>query len=264
AFRRMAWSAVDFLVRLVNRALPVALPTSSVRIWWTLWMLTLVLYSAVHVPLQIAFQSWRQSKVVIWLDWMVSISFCLDILVNLRTSIATPQGDIVRTPQIIALHYLRGMFVLDLVSALPLDVIVNISTHGDAHEKLYWVGLLRLPRFVTMLSQLDIVVPVKYFNLVSVTKLLVIMILMTHWAACVWYFLSLEIQGKWPWIFTVDCHCHGDMDKYLYAFYRSFLIMLGDRPPTNNNVERVFTLVLLFLGACFYAIVVSQIDGHCP
>ncbi len=48
-----------------------------------------------------------------------------------------------RAPHLIAAHYLRGMFLLDLVSALPLDeMLAGTSFRSNA----VWLGLLKLPR----------------------------------------------------------------------------------------------------------------------
>jgi hypothetical protein len=159
---------------------------------------------------------------------------------------------------------------------------------------------------VQIRRQLNYIVPVGYSNLVSVIKLLGVMLLTAHWAACIWYYLSYELPGKvftvpllpntahraqqsagtegstcpawalppglccpcvlcvslaaggWPWVFSMQCSTCPDLEKYTFAFYRSFLVMLGDRPTTYNNVERIFVIVLLFAGACLYAIVVSS------
>ncbi|EFJ50499.1 hypothetical protein VOLCADRAFT_88911 [Volvox carteri f. nagariensis] len=257
--RILHWLYRQWLLFYKNESCKNKSPATPRPSRWTICLLALALYNAVSVPLYIAFESWRKQRPTICLGWAVSMTFCLDIVVNFRTSYMTSRGDIIRTPYLIAQQYLRGMFLLDLISALPLDEIVDIIVHGDGHKNLYWLGVLRLPRLAILLGQVNTIIPVKYYNFVSVAKLLMVMLLLTHWAACVWYYLSQEIQaGNLPWIFTVDCRCDRDRDKYLYAFFRSFLVMLGDRPPAHNNVERMFVLVLLFLGACFYAIVMGS------
>ncbi|GIL91475.1 hypothetical protein Vretifemale_19065, partial [Volvox reticuliferus] len=89
-------------------------------------------------------------------------------------------------------------------------------------------------------------------------RLLGVMLLIAHWSACLWHFLSLKVPG-WPWIFSVLCRHCSDAEEYAFAFYRCFLLMLGDKPETYNNVERLFAVILLSMGACLYAVVVSSI-----
>lgn len=57
---------------------------------------------------------------------------------------------------------------------------------------------------------------------------------------------------------SVQCIRCSHLESYLFSFYRCFLLILGDRPDLFNNVERVLAVALLSLGACLYAVVVSQ------
>jgi hypothetical protein len=67
---------------------------------------------------------------------------------------------------------------------------------------------------------------------------------------------TLSPPPGWPWIFSLQCATCSEAEEYVFAFYRCFLLMLGDRPDTFNNVERIFAVALLSLGACLYAVVV--------
>ncbi len=51
---------------------------------------------------------------------------------------------------------------------------------------------------------LTAITPVRFENLASVAHLMVIMLLITHWAACLWYYLYIQIPGgclhlAWGW-----------------------------------------------------------------
>ena len=47
----------------------------------------------------------------------------LDILLNFRTSYVNKKGEVVTSPKSIAVNYMRGWFLLDLVAALPFDLV---------------------------------------------------------------------------------------------------------------------------------------------
>ncbi|EFJ50501.1 hypothetical protein VOLCADRAFT_88913 [Volvox carteri f. nagariensis] len=145
------------------------------------------------------------------------------MIVEYRTAYITSQGELVRVPHRIALHYLRGMFLLDLVSALPLDEILYETSF---RKGAVWLGLLKLPRLFRLIRHVNVLTRTKYINIVGVARLLGIMLLITHWAACLWHYLFVKVP---------------------------------DRPETYNNVERVFAVILLSMGACLYAVVVSSI-----
>ena len=50
-------------------------------------------------------------------------SWILDILLNFRTSYVNKKGEVVTSPKSIAVNYMRGWFLLDLVAALPFDLV---------------------------------------------------------------------------------------------------------------------------------------------
>ncbi|EFJ50497.1 hypothetical protein VOLCADRAFT_88908 [Volvox carteri f. nagariensis] len=234
----------------MDAALPVMLPTDSVRIGWSIWTLLLMLYTAVAVPLMIAFHSFRR---VIFAHVMGIITFA-----SFRTAYMTERGEVVRTPRLIAVQYTtRGMFFADFLSALPVEVVLGFTHTGSATTNLYWLSILKLPRLFLLMRHLTILTPVRYENLASVARLVLIMLLVTHWAACLWYYLYIQVPGR-PWMFNVHCISWTEWERYQHAFYKSFLMILGDRPDTYNNVERIFSIALLSMGACIYAVVVSS------
>ena len=46
-----------------------------------------------------------------------------DIMLNFRTTFVNKKGEVVSKSSSIAFHYLKGWFILDLVAALPFDLI---------------------------------------------------------------------------------------------------------------------------------------------
>ena len=46
-----------------------------------------------------------------------------DIILNFRTTFLNKKGEVVSDPKSICFHYLRGWFILDLLAALPFDLI---------------------------------------------------------------------------------------------------------------------------------------------
>lgn len=47
----------------------------------------------------------------------------LDIILNFRTTFVSRKGEVVSDSKQIALNYLRGWFVVDLLAALPFDLL---------------------------------------------------------------------------------------------------------------------------------------------
>jgi hypothetical protein len=45
-----------------------------------------------------------------------------DIALHFRTTFVNKKGEVVSNPKVIALNYVRGWFLLDLLAALPFDL----------------------------------------------------------------------------------------------------------------------------------------------
>lgn len=52
------------------------------------------------------------------------MTFIVDILINFRTTFVNGQDEVVSHPGRIAVHYLSGWFLIDLVAAIPFDLLL--------------------------------------------------------------------------------------------------------------------------------------------
>lgn len=96
----------------------------------------------------------EQMKRSIVVDVIVEAIFIVDILLNFRTSFVNRKGEVVSTSKSIALHYLKGWFILDLIAALPFDLLYSIQ-FSDLSSNLHLLKLTRLLRLVRLLQNMD-------------------------------------------------------------------------------------------------------------
>lgn len=54
----------------------------------------------------------------------VDVTFIVDIIINFRTTFVNSNDEVVSHPAKIAVHYLKGWFVIDLVAAIPFDLLL--------------------------------------------------------------------------------------------------------------------------------------------
>lgn len=54
----------------------------------------------------------------------VDVTFIVDILINFRTTYVSGNDEVVSHPGRIAIHYLKGWFLIDLVAAIPFDLLL--------------------------------------------------------------------------------------------------------------------------------------------
>jgi len=79
------------------------------------------------VPLQIAFEPrGLESRSARAFNIFVDALFILDLVLSFRTTITSPlTGEEITKPRDIAIAYLKGRFVLDLISALPFEHMIG-------------------------------------------------------------------------------------------------------------------------------------------
>lgn len=57
------------------------------------------------------------------ISYVLRLGFVPDIVLNFRTTFVNRKGEVVSISSSIALHYLKGWFVVDLLAALPFDLL---------------------------------------------------------------------------------------------------------------------------------------------
>lgn len=103
---------------------------------WDWLILLLVIYTAILTPYSAAFllngdqdisgqnctYSCSPLNVV---DLIVDIMFIIDIIINFRTTYVNANDEVVSHPLRIAVHYFKGWFLIDMVAAIPFDLLID-------------------------------------------------------------------------------------------------------------------------------------------
>ena len=58
------------------------------------------------------------------IDLIVDVMFVIDIIINFRTTYVNKNDQIISHPGKIALHYFKGWFLIDVVAAIPFDLML--------------------------------------------------------------------------------------------------------------------------------------------
>ena len=84
------------------------------------------------MPYKLAFIE-EESSTIIIIDYIVDISFWLDMLVNFLTAYECPERKtLIKNSKLIASNYLSGWFFLDFTACIPLDGIMNAIITADS------------------------------------------------------------------------------------------------------------------------------------
>lgn len=119
---------------------------------WDWLILLLVIYTAIFTPYSAAFLlnnpegrdqrpcSYSCSPLNV-VDLIVDIMFIIDILINFRTTYVNTNEEVVSHPAKIAIHYFKGWFLIDMVAAIPFDLLI----FGSGSEEVPGVAGGRRP-----------------------------------------------------------------------------------------------------------------------
>ncbi|XP_011913095.1 PREDICTED: potassium voltage-gated channel subfamily H member 2 isoform X5 [Cercocebus atys] len=239
---------------------------------WDWLILLLVIYTAVFTPYSAAFllketeegppatECGYACQPLAVVDLIVDIMFIVDILINFRTTYVNANEEVVSHPGRIAVHYFKGWFLIDMVAAIPFDLLI----FGSGSEEL--IGLLktaRLLRLVRVARKLD-----RYseYGAAVLFLLMCTFALIAHWLACIWYAIgNMEqphMDSRIGWL-----HNLGDQigkpynssglggpsikDKYVTALYFTFSSLtsvgFGNVSP-NTNSEKIFSICVMLIG----------------
>ena len=222
-----------------------------VRVAWQVFMCAAIYYSAIESPLNFALHT-QTSESNLWWDGIVSTIFLLDFLLNLSGKIRFKPEDVSHIPgvELDERPYKKTFsFYIDLLAAIPFDILANLSGAGGYFRLLHLVRLAKIGNMVRTFRIFNsLTVLPKGIKLVAV---FLAMTLVMHWIACGW----MVIYPK------------PDLD-YL-TFYNQSLywslttlttIGYGDITPTTNG-GRFYTMIIMVTGVVFYGIIIGNVSS---
>jgi voltage-gated potassium channel len=238
---------------------------SRLRSTWDALILALIVLTCVLVPYQVAFQhqvDWAGTVLL----YVVDLFFLFDVFLNFRTSYRH-QGAEVTDRAMIRRRYLTGLFAVDLLAALPLDALL-LTMPG---VELNGVSLVLLVRLVRLLRIVRLFVIFRRWESQSrtnagflrINKFFTVILLLLHWVACAWFLIPfMEGFPVDSWATSEGIEASTPATQYIRSMYWAIVTMttvgFGDITP-HRNIEYVFTMVVMLLGATLYAFIIGNI-----
>ncbi|KAG0721759.1 Potassium voltage-gated channel subfamily H member 6 [Chionoecetes opilio] len=252
---------------------------------WDWIILLLVIYTAIFTPYVAAFllneqevarknnQNQYDSPIVI-IDLIVDIMFMVDIVINFRTTYVNHNDEVVSHPAKIALHYLRGWFLIDVVAAIPFDLLLVTDS-----ETTTLIGLLKTARLLRLVRVARKIDRYSEYGAAVLLLLMATFALIAHWLACIWYAIgNAERPGlphKIGWLDhlanATRQYYYGNStggptlrSRYITALYFTFSSLtsvgFGNVSPTTE-IEKVFTIFVMMMGSLMYASIFGNVSA---
>jgi len=256
-------------------------PTNKMRQWWDFLQVFLLVYIAISVPYRLGFSELAYGY---WyaIDFIVDSYFYVDMVFNFFTaywevSDADDDYHYVTNLYQIQKHYVKGWFLLDLISLIPVDYIARAidgtascsweseQACGDAAQSskvpealrlLRLLRLLRMARTSRILERYQEVL-LRVYKTVTIVRLVVILILLAHFMGCLYaYFYNFQRDDA----SGVD-GLKGEM--YVAALFWSVQTLTtvgyGNVVPTTVD-ERLVAIVVMITGGFVFSAIISGVN----
>eukprot|EP00930_Biecheleria_cincta_P043154 TRINITY_DN2966_c0_g2_i1.p1 TRINITY_DN2966_c0_g2~~TRINITY_DN2966_c0_g2_i1.p1 ORF type:complete len:1445 (-),score=322.48 TRINITY_DN2966_c0_g2_i1:97-4368(-) len=180
-------------------------PRNSWKIRWDIFCGVWIVYTIIVMTWRIGFDQAAKGG---WLalDYSVDFLFAVDTVLCFRTGYFDLQDQLVTDSWEIARKYLLSYFLFDVLSWLPISLIVEGATGQSSTEMksmklMKFVRLVRLAkltrlfklrRFITLLEEKLDLKPA----MIRMVKLIANIVFLAHLLACMWHFIALPACGN--------------------------------------------------------------------
>ncbi|XP_078542022.1 cyclic nucleotide-gated channel alpha-2 [Lissotriton helveticus] len=235
--------------------------------WYYRWLLVIalpVLYNWCLLVARACFTDLQTGFPILWLvlDYVCDCIYIMDIIIRLRTGFLE-QGLLVKDVKKLRDNYIRTMqFKLDVVSILPTDLAYLAV--GLNRPEIRFNRLLHFPRMFECFDRTE--TRTSYPNLFRIFNLVLYILIIIHWNACIYYAISKSIGfGSDTWVYpnVTDPHYGYLTREYVYCLYWSTLTLttIGETPAPVIDEEYLFVIFDFLVGVLIFATIVGNVGS---
>ena len=273
-------------------------PFNPLHTAWDCFVCFILLVVLWMLPLTLAFQEVYNATLVT--NITIDIIFGIDLVKQFRTGFLTKDDVVIMDSKIIALTYLKGWFLVDLISILPIDAIITIVAVNSgitgsgqtlvsrSTRSLKMLRLLRIAKLLRLMRVSRAFRYIRFFksiledklhveipsSIIKLLRLFTAVILVCHWGACLNYFVCrLYDFPPESWISEAGVQNMALTKKYGWCFLKAagavVKVGFGSNPLFSTScdiatewceIETWMVFIQLFVGQVYYAILVAEIS----
>uniref|UniRef100_A0A668AW70 Voltage-gated delayed rectifier potassium channel KCNH4 n=1 Tax=Myripristis murdjan TaxID=586833 RepID=A0A668AW70_9TELE len=260
----------------------ILLHFSTFKAGWDWLILLATFYVAVTVPYNVCFiGDDDMTRSTTASDIVVELLFIIDIVLSFRTTYVSKSGQVIFDARLICIHYLTTWFIIDLVAALPFDLLYAFKV--SVVSVVHLLKTVRLLRLLRLLQKLD---RYSQHSTVVLTLLMFVFALVAHWMACIWYIIGkMEIEANaysWEigWLHELGRRLESPYSAmggvngtgtgpsirsvYIASLYftLSSLTSVGfGNVSANTDAEKIFSICTMLIGALMHALVFGNVTA---
>ncbi len=242
-----------------------------------------LIYTSLVTPYRISFLN-EESNIAINLqlfDNIIDLFFFFDIILNFFTAYYTYDERIEKRLYKIVKHYLKGWFTLDLISVIPINLIMNEFIRDDNVTSLWnfrkipkIYRLTRLFRLIKIFSKKNHITKLtrnlldKFHINIQIERLvyyLVGLFMFIHLSSCLFYFITkLEENSPDIWVNRLGLTDSSPFELYITSFYWSLTTVTtvgyGD-VVSYTKYEKIYNLFIMSFGVVMYSFLIGMLSN---
>eukprot|EP00927_Polykrikos_kofoidii_P083482 TRINITY_DN8555_c0_g1_i2.p1 TRINITY_DN8555_c0_g1~~TRINITY_DN8555_c0_g1_i2.p1 ORF type:complete len:966 (-),score=151.81 TRINITY_DN8555_c0_g1_i2:44-2941(-) len=252
-------------------------PDAPSRIAWDVMGAILLMWDCITIPMMLLDPP--RSNLLYSMEWVTMLFWTGDMFASCITGYVS-KGVTVMGRTSILLHYVRYGLALDMIVVGPdwaftiMEVVGKSEDTGAtsgskmlrALRGVRTVRLLRLVKLRRILGMIkDRINSEAIFILMNIVKLMMVLLLVNHFLACVWYAIGdfSRSSGNVNWIESYDL----GRSSFEYRYFTSLHWSLTQFTPGSIDVqpqnvfERVFSIIVLLFGLVLFSSFVSSLTA---
>ncbi|NXG26892.1 CNG3 protein, partial [Dromaius novaehollandiae] len=239
-------------------------PAGNLYYNWLFCITMPVMYNWTMIIARACFDELQNDYLAVWFiaDYVSDVIYVADMYVRTRTGYLE-QGLLVREEEKLREKYKTSFqFKLDFLSIIPTDLLY--FKLGLNYPELRINRLLKVARMFEFFQRTE--TRTNYPNIFRISNLVMYIVIIIHWNACVYYSISKAIGfGADTWVYPNTSHPEFARltRKYVYSLYWSTLTLttIGETPPPVRDSEYFFVVVDFLVGVLIFATIVGNVGS---
>lgn len=245
-------------------------PQTSMRSWWDMASIAIIIWDMVVLPLQVFDPP--ANVFVDFMSWVTRIFWTFDVPLSCITGYIHDNGEVEMDPKQILLRYASSWLVFDLALVIFewseifwRGVLVDTGALAGRTTKIF--RLIRLLRVLRMRqAMVSFVERIRSENVVLLAEILKIMLVIVgiaHLVACLWYWIGTREGEAMSWVKTDGWDQEALHYRYATCLHWSLSQLTGgmDEIHPKNAPERVFAIVVFLIAFIAAAVFISNITS---
>ena len=251
------------IIDLVHKMLKFHIyPTHNFFLFWEFFVMIVTIFYFIVIPIEIAFGQHDRAMDKPFISTI--LVFFIDILLNFNTAFYS-RGQLITSKAKIFENYLKGRFFTDLfsLSYLILNQLGGYSSENWPIKAFAFTFLLRVKNLSRVVSQFEefLFCDEDSSNIVSFIRLLVNILLFSHWSACIWKIVGTSNANS-GWLAYYHVDNQGIFSQYVFSLYYVVVVIntvgFGD-VVSQTTGERVFTIFFINTACVIFAYTINRI-----